>query len=221
MPRVIITPPGKNSQPYRFSLDRQAVTLGRGSENDVVIDCASVSVNHAVMERVPGGFQIRDLGSTNGTKLSGVPRETSPLIDGRKVFLGDVEFHFTLTEDEQAALSEEDDSPSAVVLDDSEKSDDHPKMRAFVTEAEKESLRESLHALQRPMPVAVFALLALLALYLGLSIRYNSDHPGRSLVHDLSRGAAPTEAPADAEEEGQEAVETAAPAPAEDPNSAD
>ena len=71
MPRVTITVPEKNSQPYRFALDRKSVTLGRGSENDIVVDCASISVHHAVMERIEGGYQLRDLGSTNGTKLEG------------------------------------------------------------------------------------------------------------------------------------------------------
>ena len=52
MPRVTITVPDKKPQPYRFQLDRKLTRMGRGSENDIVIDCASVSVHHAEMERV-------------------------------------------------------------------------------------------------------------------------------------------------------------------------
>ncbi|GAA5483810.1 FHA domain-containing protein [Haloferula sargassicola] len=213
MPRVTITPPGKNSQPYRFSLDRQAVALGRGSENDVVIDCTSVSVNHAVMERMPGGFQIRDLGSTNGTKLSGVPRETIPLLDGRKVYLGDVEFHFTLTEEEQEALAEEDNAPPAVIREES--FEEMPKKHQLVSDQDREALRKDMGAFNKPMPTALFLLLALVALYLGLSIRYAGDHPGRSFLHDLTKGTPPAATTAPADEEGREAADAAAPAPEE------
>ncbi|MEM9236750.1 MAG: FHA domain-containing protein, partial [Verrucomicrobiota bacterium] len=92
MPRVTITVPDKKSQPYRFALDRKSVSLGRGSENDIVIDCGSVSVRHAVMERVKGGYRLRDLGSTNGTKIDGKARDAVELYDGAPVKLGDVAF---------------------------------------------------------------------------------------------------------------------------------
>ena len=37
MPRVTITAPDKNPQPYRFQLDRQVVSMGRAAGNDIVI----------------------------------------------------------------------------------------------------------------------------------------------------------------------------------------
>ena len=85
MPRVTITVPERNSQPYRFNLERKSVSLGRGSENDIVIDCSSVSVNHAVMERVEGGYQLRDLGSTMAPKPVGKIRRSSrlPMVPAR------------------------------------------------------------------------------------------------------------------------------------------
>ena len=107
MPRVIITAPDQTPQPYRFQLDRQAVQMGRGSENDIAINCGSVSVNHAVMERVEGGYQIRDLDSTNGTKLDGSRMPIIPLRDGLSVKLGDVSFDFSLTDEEKQALARE------------------------------------------------------------------------------------------------------------------
>ena len=51
MPRVTITVPDKNAQPYRFQMDREVVTLGRGSENDIAIESGSVSLYHAEMHR--------------------------------------------------------------------------------------------------------------------------------------------------------------------------
>ena len=69
MPRVTITVPEKTAQPYRFHLDSEVVTLGRGSDNDIAIDSGSVSVKHAEMRRTVGCFELRDAGSTNGIKL--------------------------------------------------------------------------------------------------------------------------------------------------------
>jgi hypothetical protein len=107
MPRILITVLEKIAQPYRFPIDRHLVTLGRGSENDVVIDCRSVSVRHAEMRRVNGGYELRDLGSTNGIKLNDERAEVIALHSGMSLKLGDVAFDFLLTEEEQAALASE------------------------------------------------------------------------------------------------------------------
>ncbi len=107
MPRVTITVPEKVSQPYRFQLDRSSVTLGRGSENDIVINCGSVSLNHAEMRRVPGGYELRDLGATNGLKIYGARHHVIQLRNGIPVKLGDVLFDFLLSDEELAELKSE------------------------------------------------------------------------------------------------------------------
>ncbi len=110
MPRVTITVPEKNAQPYRFQLDREVVTLGRGDENDIVIDSGSVSVNHAEMRRIDGGYELRDTDSTNGIKLDGVRYDVIPLLSGTTVHIGDVAFDFLLTDEELATLDRENPS---------------------------------------------------------------------------------------------------------------
>ena len=107
MPRVTITVPDKMPQPYRFPLDRQVVMIGRGSENDIAVECGSISVRHAEMLRVEGGYELRDLGSTNGIKLDGRRSDTIPLRHGATVRLGDVAFDFQLSEEERDALRRE------------------------------------------------------------------------------------------------------------------
>jgi pSer/pThr/pTyr-binding forkhead associated (FHA) protein len=107
MPRVTITVPGKSPQPYRFQLDRRLVTLGRGSNNDIVIDCGSVSVSHAQMCRVEGGYELRDLESTNGIKQDGERRPVIPLHSGMSIHLGDVAFDFQLSDEELENLGRE------------------------------------------------------------------------------------------------------------------
>lgn len=108
MPRITITVPDKVAQPYRFSLDRQIVHFGRGDDNDILLDSGSVSSEHAVMERIIGGYVLTDLGSTNGIKLSGEKVKKIHLRNGQLIHIGDVEFGFELSEEEMSSLRKED-----------------------------------------------------------------------------------------------------------------
>ncbi|MBK1825915.1 FHA domain-containing protein [Haloferula rosea] len=211
MPRVTITVPDKNSQPYRFALDRKSVSLGRGSENDIVVDCSSVSVNHAVMERIKGGYQLRDLGSTNGTKLGGKARDEINLTDGISVKLGDVAFDFTLTSEEQMALaSERPDGDSPILKEEEEE----PKPRKDAPK--KSSAHAPLKSASQPSPAAsffmtiLFLLLAAGAFFIGLSVRYSKENPGRSMLTDIKNPPVVDASAAEEPEEGQAAdTETA------------
>jgi pSer/pThr/pTyr-binding forkhead associated (FHA) protein len=44
-----------------------AVTIGRRSDNDVIVDDSSVSRRHTLIMQTAGTFVVRDLNSTNGT----------------------------------------------------------------------------------------------------------------------------------------------------------
>jgi pSer/pThr/pTyr-binding forkhead associated (FHA) protein len=56
------------------------VRLGRGPENDLVVDDATLSRAHLHFHRDPAGvWTVRDAGSSNGTLLDGAPLGTSPL----------------------------------------------------------------------------------------------------------------------------------------------
>lgn len=107
MPRVTISEPGTTPQPYRFKLERNLIKIGRGSDNDIVIKCGSVSTDHCYMERVEGGYVMRDKGSTNGIKLNDTPMEAIDLFDGAEVLVGDIPVTFELSDDELETLSHE------------------------------------------------------------------------------------------------------------------
>ena len=47
-------------------LDGDVITIGKSADNTIVIDDPRVSKHHLVLRRVPGGFAVEDLDSTNG-----------------------------------------------------------------------------------------------------------------------------------------------------------
>ncbi|MBK6709785.1 MAG: protein kinase [Chloroflexi bacterium] len=77
--RLFIVHQWEESQVH--DLDKDVITLGRNSENDVVLADRSISGQHARMLRTPTGWQIEDLGSTNGSILAGRPLEYNTPLD--------------------------------------------------------------------------------------------------------------------------------------------
>jgi hypothetical protein len=67
------------------------VTIGRGLDNDVVLDDASVSRRHAEVVREGGRTEIRDLRSRNGTWVNARRVVISALHPGDQVALGAVQ----------------------------------------------------------------------------------------------------------------------------------
>lgn len=55
-----------------FVLSDDRVSIGTAASNDIVVASdRTVSRLHAVLERFPGGWSVRDLGSRNGTYVNG------------------------------------------------------------------------------------------------------------------------------------------------------
>lgn len=74
-------------------LTERVTSVGRGAENDVVIDDDSISRRHARIVRAPDGFRVEDLGSLNGTRVDGRPAPATAR-DGARIEIGDVELSF-------------------------------------------------------------------------------------------------------------------------------
>src|SRR5260370_15985240 len=60
-----------SSAPHEYQLDKQTVNIGSNRSNDVVVNDTTVSRRHATITHLPGGFELADLASTNGTFVNG------------------------------------------------------------------------------------------------------------------------------------------------------
>jgi Inner membrane component of T3SS, cytoplasmic domain len=89
---------------YRFRADR--ISIGRGTDNDVVLNDAGVSRAHARIERRGAVWVLIDRGSANGTELNGAALGVAArLQDGDRIRLGSVTFEFRPASDPLRARS--------------------------------------------------------------------------------------------------------------------
>ncbi len=78
----------------RYVLREQVVVIGRLPECDVTIVDPNVSRRHAEIQPRGVGFVLVDLGSTNGSKVNGVPVGERELRDGDELSFGNVRLTF-------------------------------------------------------------------------------------------------------------------------------
>ena len=60
------------------------ITIGRESDNDVVIDNKLASRHHALIQKIKDEYYVKDLESTNGTFLNGaaIPKDKYVKLEG-------------------------------------------------------------------------------------------------------------------------------------------
>ncbi|MBN1520526.1 MAG: FHA domain-containing protein [Spirochaetales bacterium] len=67
------------AEAYQLSYNGQAcsltarITIGRGTDNKIVLDDSLVSRHHALIQKIKSEFFIKDLDSSNGTFVNGQP----------------------------------------------------------------------------------------------------------------------------------------------------
>jgi hypothetical protein len=72
----------------RFLLDKDVTTAGRHPDSDIFLDDVTVSRRHAEFSRTAAGFEVRDVGSLNGTYLNRERIEHAALTNGDEVQVG-------------------------------------------------------------------------------------------------------------------------------------
>ena len=66
----------------------RSLRVGRGTDQDICIPDRKISSAHALLEPAPGGYRLRDLGSTNGTYHNGRRVAVSKLQSGDTIGCG-------------------------------------------------------------------------------------------------------------------------------------
>lgn len=89
----------ESDQRLSVTLDKPTLTIGRASDNDIVIttpilNADTVSQHHARLRRDQEGYVVRDLGSKNGLAVNGRYTIENLLQDGDRLQFGEAEAIF-------------------------------------------------------------------------------------------------------------------------------
>lgn len=91
------------------------ITLGRVDDNSVQIEDASVSSHHAQLNRSgSGNYHLKDLNSTNGTRVNGTPVTDVQLRHGDRVRFGKIEGAYFSDSDDSSQPLPAADEPEAL-----------------------------------------------------------------------------------------------------------
>lgn len=92
MPKLIVTTETQGKISYEFTED--LITIGRATDNMIVVDDPSVSGHHAEIRVAGKSCHLKDIGSTNGTRVNGNPVTEAPLGHGDRVRFGGVDARY-------------------------------------------------------------------------------------------------------------------------------
>ncbi|HFD40584.1 MAG TPA: FHA domain-containing protein [Anaerolineae bacterium] len=88
--------------PFPIPLRPGRITIGRSSDNDIVLDSRQISRHHARLECAAGRCTIEDLGSANGVIVNGQRVSRATLQPGDRVRLGDVTLTYRMADTAEA-----------------------------------------------------------------------------------------------------------------------
>ena len=87
MPKLIISD-------VTHELVDEAITIGRGSDNTIVVNDPSISTHHAQLLLEGDTYRLKDLDSTNGTEINGRRLKRAKLRPGDTITVGSTELVF-------------------------------------------------------------------------------------------------------------------------------
>jgi hypothetical protein len=91
--------------PRRMRLVRLTNLVGRNPACDFTVDHASVSRQHCVLEITDRGLHVKDLSTTNGTKVNGISLDEGYISVGDKLTIGHLTFVVEKDEQEEAVAA--------------------------------------------------------------------------------------------------------------------
>lgn len=86
VPHLLIV--GSDGGTRRFELAAPTVTMGRGEDNDLIVDDPAISRRHLIFRQEGDGYSVEDCGSRNGTLHNGAPLTKAPLSHGVELQIG-------------------------------------------------------------------------------------------------------------------------------------
>ena len=87
--RAVLRVIGRDGSERTVEVDGTPLTLGRSSDNGLVITDPRISRHHARLQARRGTLVFTDLGSTNGSRVNGVRVDECALGTGDRVLIGD------------------------------------------------------------------------------------------------------------------------------------
>ena len=94
MSTIIVTHEDHEVDEFDFPADRDTITIGRRSSNDVCVPNLSVSGKHARISIEDGEARIEDLNSTNGTYINGRLIARQILQQGDDIIMGKIRLQY-------------------------------------------------------------------------------------------------------------------------------
>jgi predicted component of type VI protein secretion system len=91
MPKLIISG-------ITHELVDEAITIGRGADNTIVVNDPSISSHHAQLLLEGDTYRLKDLDSTNGTRVNGKPVTETVLRFDDRIRFGAAEAHYESSE---------------------------------------------------------------------------------------------------------------------------
>jgi hypothetical protein len=82
------------ASPVQFDLGGALISIGRASDNDVIVDDAMVSRHHCQLRLQHGAYSFADLGSRNGSFVNGQQVSQVALGPGDRIQIGETEIEF-------------------------------------------------------------------------------------------------------------------------------
>jgi pSer/pThr/pTyr-binding forkhead associated (FHA) protein len=79
----------------KFELDDDEISIGRTDNNVITLNNSSISGSHCVLKKSGTSYLLKDLESTNGTRVNGQPITEVLLQDRDVVHFGALEFVYT------------------------------------------------------------------------------------------------------------------------------
>jgi pSer/pThr/pTyr-binding forkhead associated (FHA) protein len=135
MPKLIVSLPDGSSVTHELTED--IVTVGRISDNVIQIEDPSVSSHHA--ELVPTGDHhiLKDLDSTNGTRVNDKGFTQGPLRDGDHIRFGQIEVRYVSENPDDARPLPQAEAVAASVADSSSRPEDFANASPFKGKSKK------------------------------------------------------------------------------------